>query len=213
MSKKQRLPIMVRALDIEGVTMGVPTVLCPSRRDVMTVGTCRQCRGFRRLERDERGKAVLTCVPLEHVERAHLDVHACEVKDVLRVPMACAAPDTTLGSIQPYLELHQPEDVIPVLDWSARPIGLITIAGLQRLIRGGAELSCRLSSVMSVHFAVAAPSMSLADAARLPNDSEFRGVIVVDVDDTFLGLVPASELRRDIAEPVASMSFAAALSR
>src|ERR1700761_8640226 len=111
--KIRRLPIVFRALDIEGLTKPIAAVVCPARHDVITVGSCGVCGEFRRIDFTDEGQPMVCCTPTPARTRPE---DATKVKDVLRVPALCAAPATTIKAVFPYLTLEQPETVIPVLD-------------------------------------------------------------------------------------------------
>lgn len=189
MKKLVTLPLVLRPLDLENVTQPVPTVTCPVRNELMTVGNCKQCRVF-------RGVAdKLCCAPGEHrVRRGTAARQALEVRDVLRVPPICAASDTALSTVLPYLEWLGPTEVIPVLDRGAKPIGVMVAATLKRISAQGIAGTTPLMRVMCTRLAIVPTYISLHDASRLRPDSEFRGAIAVADDDTFLGVVFESDL-------------------
>lgn len=187
-SRVRHLPVVFRSLDVEGKTKPVPTLVCPVRADVMTVGSCGRCSDFRRIEFTEDSSPVLCCVI--HSDHA-LDGTARNerVQDVLRVPVVCTAADTTLAVVLPYLALGTALDAIPVLDSEARPIGLVTIREARRLVEAGIPLETRLSEVMSTQFVCVLPETSLSYASQLMVDTEAQRLVVVAADGAFLGLV------------------------
>lgn len=193
MAKTHRLPIVFRALDLEGTTKPVPTAVCPVRGDLMTVGNCGLCQDFRSIVFDEHGRPIVCCIGHdESAPRAPL-----EVRDVLRVPVVCGAPDTTIADVLPYLDLRRPWDVFPVLDRAAKPMGVITCGELQARIATGLDVRTALTSVMNPHFARVTPRTKLSDAANARPSEGFRGAVVVTDSGDFLGLVDEGDLASD----------------
>lgn len=194
-AKMRRLPIVFRALDLDGVTKPVPTAVCPVRGDLMTVGICGLCQDFRRIVFDEHARPIVCCIAPDDSPRRHADL---EVQHVLRVPVVCGAPDTTIADVLPYLDLRRPWDVIPVLDQAAKPLGVATGSELHALIASGLDGRTVLTAVMNSRIARVTPHTKLTDAtsARLPGG--FRGVVIVSDAGDFLGLVDEGDLDSDL---------------
>jgi hypothetical protein len=193
--KTHHLPIVFQPLDLHGVTKAVPTVVCPTRGEVLTVGTCGGCGEFRRIEFTYDGQPVVSCVTRATYEPpAPDDPDISEAQNVLRVPHVCAAPDTTISDVLPYVARRHAQEVIPVLDMCARPVGLAACEKIVHLFKHGADPQARLSSFMDVVFARVYPHTRLREAAAQRPEGAYRGVVVVGYDETFLGLVAASEL-------------------
>lgn len=193
--KTHHLSIVFRPLDLHGVTKPVPTVVCHARGEVMTVGNCGACGAFRRIDFTHDGLPVVCCVTRGPYEPpAPDDPDFTEAQSVLRVPPVCAAADTTIRDVLPYMEEPGMHDIIPVLDLTARPAGLVPCTEIARLIEAGASLDTYLSTFMNPVFARVTPRTSLREAAARRPESIFRGVVVVGHDGTFLGLVAAEDL-------------------
>jgi hypothetical protein len=193
--KTHHLPIVFQPLDLHGVTKPVPTVVCPTRGEVLTVGTCGACGEFRRIDFTHDGHPVVSCATRAVDEPpAPDDPDLCEAQSVLRVPHVCAGPDTTISDVLSYVARRRTQDVIPVLDMSARPVGLVTCDEIVQLFKCGADPRTPLSAFMNLVFARVKPHTRLREAAALRPAGPFRGVVVVGNDQTFLGLVAASEL-------------------
>jgi len=186
----RHLPVVFRALDVEGKTKPVATLICPVRADVMTVGNCGRCQEFRRIEFTLSGHPVLCCAGVEEHE-----VEAVElVQSALRVPAVCTAADTTLATALQYSTLVRSEDAIPVLDWDASPLGSIRVSDLTRLELAGVPRAATLSEVMSRQVLGVLPETTLADARELLAVTESTQLFVVGADGSFLGQVTASDL-------------------
>ena len=194
--ERRRLPIVFRPLDLEGKTKPVPSVACPVRADVMTVGNCGRCIDFRQIDFDEDGRPVLCCT--RDGRGKHGDgPHAARVQDVLRVPVICTAPDTALAVILPYLRAGTALDAIPVLDLHARPIGFLTLAEARRLVAAGIALDTTMEEVMGRQIVCALPETRLSDAADLLTETDSKQLFGVAADGTFLGLVTMHDLSAD----------------
>jgi CBS domain-containing protein len=190
-SSVRHLPVVFRSLDVEGKTKPVPTLVCPVRADVMTVGSCGRCSDFRRIEFTGDSLPVLCCTI--HPDHAHAARYE-RVQEVLRVPVVCTAADTTLAVVLPYLALGTALDAIPVLDSEARPIGLVTIREARRLAEAGIPLETLLSEVMSTQFVCVLPETSLSYASQLMVQTEAQRLVVVAADGAFLGLVTQHDM-------------------
>jgi CBS domain-containing protein len=188
--KKFVLPVIVRPLDVELATRPVATVLCPLRADVVAVGNCRQCESFRFEQQTAHGKLVVACVP----PTGHGAAPRGDVRHVVRMPLVCAAADTSVQQLIPYIALQQPWDIVPVLDWNAAPIGVLINGALKRLVEDGLDPQTKVTAVMQRKFAVASPCMSLSDAARMCSNGPVRDLIVANADGTFLGIVSEAKL-------------------
>jgi CBS domain-containing protein len=190
-----KLPVFQRSHDVEHATAPTDTVACPVRGQGMPVDYCKSCRSFRGLEQDGTTTKV-GCIARElHTERALSGGRELEARDVIRVPLVCVTKDTKLRSVLPYLGLQHPWDVIVVLDWSARPLGVVTRSDLEPLLamRGGEDMP--LSRVLQTDVACVSPCMSLDDVARLRPQAKFRGALVVTTEDgVFLGIVTEADL-------------------
>jgi CBS domain-containing protein len=191
--KVVRLPIASRALDIHELTQRVDTVMCPARHDIISVGNCRQCRDFRRIEPGNMGPVVVCCGSRESARQFARTV---SVQEKVQLPHVCASVESTLASVLPYADTLQPWDAIPILDHQARPVGIIMGAELHRLRADRCDPTQPVERAMSTSFATVFPCMSLADAAQLRGRNSFRGAIVVSEDDTFLGVVSEPDLER-----------------
>jgi CBS domain-containing protein len=185
------LPVTFHPLDLEAKTRPVPSLVCPERRDLMTVGNCARCRDFCRIDFSQAGQPLLRCETRAVRGGTHLSER---VQDLLRVPVLCAAPDTTLQSIVSFLDLGMPRDAIPVLDLDARPIGVLSIQDIHRLIRGGIPLQTTVSEVMSRLIVCVLPETALTDAAQLLLETQSAQLFAVTADGTFLGLLAEHDL-------------------
>lgn len=187
--KPVRLPIAIRALDVEDLTQPVETVLCPARHDRITVDSCRQCRDFRRIEPSATHDSVVCCGSRESACTA-------SVQQKVQLPSVCATVNTTLAIVLQYADCLRPWEAIPVLDMQARPVGIVTSSELNHLRACRRDPTTPLKHVMSTSFATVFPCMSLVDAARLRAARCFRGVIVVSEGDRFVGVVWEPDLER-----------------
>ena len=188
--RTRRLPIVFRSLDLEEKTKPVPCVVCPVRADIMTVGNCGRCRDFRRIEFSDDAQPLLRCATQLRI--AGTSSQPPRVQDVVRVPVFCAAADTTLASVLPYLILGTAQDAIPTLDSEARPMGFVTISELRILVAAGIPLDTALVDVMSQRMTCVLPETALADAERRVARENSQRLMAVNPDGTFLGCVPLS---------------------
>lgn len=191
--KPFRLPIVTRALDIEELTLPVQTVLCPARHDRITVGNCRQCRDFRRIEHSAVHGPVVCCGSGDSVKQP---VSTLSVQQRAQLPSLSVRASTTLGAVLAHAEGLRPWEGIPVLDMESRPIGIVMGSELIRLRAARTDPALPLGRVMSTSFATVFPCMSLVDAAQLRAAHRFRGVIVVSDEEQFLGVVWEPDLER-----------------
>lgn len=183
----RRLPIVFRSLDLEEKTKPVPCVVCPVRADIMTVGNCGRCPDFKRIEFSDDAQPMLRCATQLRLAGA---TDPQRVQAVLRVPVFCAAADTTLASVLPYLILGTAQDAIPTLDSEARPMGFVTISELRILVQAGVPLDTALVDVMSQRMTCVLPETSLEDAERRVAREDSQRLMAVNPDGTFLGCVP-----------------------
>jgi len=188
--QRRHLPVVFRALDLESKTKPVPCLVCPVRADLMTVGNCGRCTDFRRIEFDEDSRPMLHCVGGGGMAAAARD----RVQDIVRVPVVCTAPDTTLAVILPYLQLGTGLDAIPVLDLEARPIGFMTVAEARRLVQAGIALDTTVEDVMSRQLVCLLPETSLSDAAEVLDATESGQLFAVAADGSFLGVVTMRDI-------------------
>ena len=192
-SKGQRLPVAFRALDVEATTKRMPGLICPARND-MGVGSCSSCSCDQRIDLDDDGAPEVTC----RTRGVDFDCdRVCsdsEVKDMLHVPVVCAAAETTIAVVRPYLDLQAPLDVIPILDRHARPFGIVSCAELRQRIEEGIDQTTPLASLMSTCVPRVLPCTTLGEAALVRKGVGFGGVMVVGVDGSLLGLVSARDL-------------------
>ncbi len=187
----RRLPIVFRALDLEAKTRPAPSVVCPVRAAVMTVGSCGRCAAFKRIEFDEAGCPVLCC------DSGAAGCHARKrVQALLRVPVACCAPDTTLAAILPYVGMLAPRDAFPVLNWDSTLLGFLTVHDAQRLVESGISLDTKLCELMSRQPICVLPETELEDAVQLLLDTGAAQLFAVAPDGAFLGVLPANEAFR-----------------
>ena len=185
----RHLPIVFRALDLESRTKPVPSVACPVRAELMTVGNCGRCTEFRRIEFADDGTPVLCCT-----SRCARQQREARVQNSVHVPVVCAAADTELAVILPYVGRATALDSIPVLDRDARPIGFLTVDDARRLIASGLSLDTTLAEVMSRQVVCVLPETSVDDALQLLADTDSRQLFAVAPDGTFLGIVAQREL-------------------
>ena len=190
----RQLPVIFQALDLEGKTKPVPTLVCPVRGDVMTVGNCGRCRDFRRVEFTEDSRPVLCC-STDHIADQPIE----RVQDLLRVPVVCTAPDTVLALVAPYLATGTNTDAIPVLDSAARPVGFVSIREMQRCVV--ARLRGKVG--LSRHFVLSQPMTWRAPLRRRrARDKNEKGCCPLPTRRRRSGaLHPTCErLRRELAE-------------
>ena len=169
------------------------TVLCPVRYNPITVGNCRQCRDFRRIEHSDAGTAVVCCGSRESARQRSRTV---SVHEKVQLPHVCASIDTPLATLLSHADTLQPWEAIVVLDFQVRPVGIIMGAELHRLRANRSDPTQLVQRIMSTSYATVFPCMSLVDAAQLRGHNCFRGVIVVAEDETFLGVVSESDIER-----------------
>jgi CBS domain-containing protein len=193
--RTRRLPIVFRALDVEGKTKPLPVLLCPAHGALMTVGNCGRCARFRRVEFTEQGAPVVACAAdRDRPARSVVARDDAQVQSLVRVPSLCVAQDTPIAEILPFVGPHSSADAIPVLDEDARPIGLVSRADLRCMIASGVALSTAVSTALRTLPIRVLPETSLGEALALQTCSVRRDCVVVGADGTFLGLLPASEL-------------------
>lgn len=193
--KTVRLPVVFRPLDLERRTKAQGTVMCPTRNEPVTVGACGHCEMFVRVEFDADSKAQICCAPRPvHLHLTHAIEQPSVVQDLVRVPMLSVSHDTPIAAMQPYLDLQRPWQFIPVLDDAARPVGLISNEKLRRELGASADPERTFATVMSTQFARIFPWQSIDDAATAQAGDEFRGVVVVAADGTFVGLLTEYDL-------------------
>ena len=189
----RRLPVVFHPLDLECKTKPVPALVCPVRGDVMTAGGCGRCRDFRSIEFDEHSRPVLVC----SAHRGERRPSEC-VQDLLRVPLVCTAADTKLALIVPHLRLGALHDAIPVLDLQARPIGVVSLRELERLVDAGIPLDTMMCEVMSRLFVCVPPDAELEYASELLSQTQAAQLFAVAADGTFLGLLSHAEIRATV---------------
>lgn len=187
--KPERLPVIFHALDLEGTTKRLATVLCPRRADLMTVDTCATCDEFQRIVLHEDGTPMVCCRPAVPQRRARY------VSELIRMPALCTSADTPVAMLLPYLPLKPPYDAIPVLADDASPIGITTCASLRSLVASGVASDTPLELVMSSNFVRVRRDTAVADAAALLPNSGWTGVVVVAPDGAFMGVIAESDLR------------------
>ncbi|HKP60635.1 MAG TPA: CBS domain-containing protein [Polyangiales bacterium] len=198
--RTRQLPVVFHPLDLEGKTRPVPTLVCPVRGDVMTVGGCGRCPDFRHIEFTQDSRPVLCCSTNRRARTA-----VARVQDLLRVPVACTAPDTTLGLLEPLLQAGATDDVVPVLDLAARPIGFVATEELRRLLRAGIPRETAMSEVMSRLMVCVLPETTLEEARALLAETQSSQLFAVAADGSFLGLIaPRDVTGRGAASPAPS---------
>lgn len=191
--KPFRLPIVTCALDFEDLTQPVQTVLCPTRHDRITVGNCRQCRDFRRIEESAIHGAVVCC---GSGDTARQSISTLSVQQAAKLPSLSVRATTPLSVVLPYADGLRPWEGVPVLDMQAKPIGILMASDLSRFRAARLDPTLAVGRVMSTSFATVFPCMSLADAAQLRAAHRFRGVIVISETEQFLGVVWEPDLER-----------------
>lgn len=205
-NKQRRLPIAMRALDIQELTRPVQTVLCPVRHAIITVGNCRQCRDFRRIEQSPVQGPFVVCSARDTPTHA---ASALAVRELVQLPSICASAHDSLAVLLPHAQSLRPWEAVVILDQQAKPVGIVTSSELRRFRAAQVDLSQRLQRLMSTSFATVFPCMSVVDAARLRAEHSFRGLVVVSEDDAFVGVVWEPALERagsstldDTAQPM-----------
>jgi CBS-domain-containing membrane protein len=191
--KKRRLSIQFRALDLEGKTKPVPCVVCPEHADLMTLGSCGRCGAFRRIDFTQEGRPVMTCAapPSEGIAGS---ARTKTMQDLLRVPLLCVAEDTKVAVWVPFMGLSDEDDVIPVLDSRARPVGLATFRELQKRLPELDATTATIASLASAATPLLSIDATLAEARATLADTKSSYVFVVAADRTFLGILTAIDL-------------------
>lgn len=187
----RRLPIAIRALDLEEKTKRVASVLCPKRGAMITVGNCGRCEWFRRVDFTERGTPELACVAAPEDDAEPRACDAAKLHELVQVPNLCVAQDTPILEVLPFVGSTSGSDPIPVLDKAGRPLGVVDRTLLRERIACGVALSTPLASLMKTLLARVLPDTPLADVRALQSIGR-RDCVVVSEDGTFLGLVPWS---------------------
>lgn len=187
------LSVAPRPLDFEGVTSPIPSVLCPRAGSRLPVVNCCHCDSFQEIAFGQHGCAVKCSA-----RGASVRTRATRVSDIVRAPVFCAGPLTTLATASAHGELRAPWDAIPVLAQDARALGLITAAGMQLWHARGIASDCPLSGLMETELLHVEPSTSLLDAVKLLLGGSGSHLVVSAPDGKFLGLVAEIDLMRDL---------------
>jgi CBS-domain-containing membrane protein len=191
-AKSCELPVVFRSLDVEGKTQPLPAVICPNRRDLMTVGNCGECEGFRRIEFTADSQPVLRCAP-EVIARDERSGPR-RVQEAVRVPAICAAIGTPVAAVLPYLDESHRHEVIVVLDRGAHPLGLVPVEALRSLVANSGPLDTRLGACITMQGVRVTPNATLREAARLMDAAGCEQLVVTMSNGTFLGLVSRADL-------------------
>jgi CBS domain-containing protein len=202
--KPFRLPIVTCALDFEELTQPVQTVLCPARHDRITVGNCRQCRDFRRIEQSAAHGPVVCCGAGDSARQSSSKL---SVQQAAQLPSLSVRASTPLSTLLSYADGLRAWEGVPVLDMAARPIGILMSSELTRLRAARPDPTLVVGMIMSTSFTTVFPCMSLVDAAQLRAAHLFRGVIVVSEMEQFLGVVWEPDLERACASVLESSAL------
>jgi CBS domain-containing protein len=122
---------------------------------------------------------------------------ATRVSDIMSVPVACCAPETTLEEVA-RLMLENDCGEIPICNAKGRPIGVITDRDIatRTVALGKNPVPMHVHDAMTSPIVTVSPETSLEECCQMLERNRIRRLPVVDASGRLCGMVSQADIAR-----------------